>query len=87
MAVLRTIGRNAARLWRLDIHFYVARPPVRGTVVKLVGAGFQSFDIGVGSSADNIRYCPVDEPWYLPGLLRSITHIEPPLSATTARKG
>jgi len=26
MAVLRTIGRNAARLWRLDIHFYVARP-------------------------------------------------------------
>jgi hypothetical protein len=27
MAVLRTIGRSAARLRRLDIHFYVARPP------------------------------------------------------------
>ena len=28
MAVLRTIGRSAARLRRLDIHFYVARPGV-----------------------------------------------------------
>jgi hypothetical protein len=29
MAVLRTIGRSAARLRRLDIHFYVARPALR----------------------------------------------------------
>jgi hypothetical protein len=61
--------------------------PVRGTVVKLVVLAFRVSTLASGPVQTTFGHCPVDVPWYLPGLLRSITHIEPPLSATTARKG
>src|SRR5258708_4538137 len=46
MAVLRTIGRNAARLWRLDIHFYVARPGpwYEGTAGERIAVRLSSTD-------------------------------------------